>query len=328
MAILKVFITDPPDEPAEQALRTRLDPNIVITLGPEMPDPADYHVLVAGRPEEEQLTASPNLHTLIIPWAGLPEVTRQRLSCFPHIQVYNLHHNAGMTAEMALALLFAAAKFVVPFDRHLRENDWRPRYEPNPSIYLAGKTALVLGYGSIGQRIGAVLHALGMRVLATRRNPEKLLPAGIPGEVFSPGRLDDLLPQAQVLMVCAPLTTETDGLLGERELSLLPHDALLVNVGRGALIDQSALYRALKEGHLAAAGLDVWYNYPHVPEERANTPPADYPFRDLDNVVLSPHRGGLGEEIEVLRMTHLAESLNAAALAEPIPNPVDIEAGY
>ena len=285
-------------------------------------------MLVAGRPEDEHLAASPNLHTLIIPWAGLPDVTKGRLSEYPALAVHNLHHNAVMTAEMALALLLAAAKFVVPFDRRLRLHDWRQRYAPSPSIYLAGKTALVLGYGNIGQRVGVALHALGMRVLGVRRNPDAPLLPGIPGEVFSYRRLDDLLPQAHVLMVCVPLTDETRDQLGERELNLLPRGALLVNVGRGAVIDQAALYHALKDGRLAAAGLDVWYNYPHSTEERTHTPPADYPFHELDNVVLSPHRAGLGEEIEVLRMEHLAESLNAAARGEPLPNPVDIEAGY
>jgi phosphoglycerate dehydrogenase-like enzyme len=328
MTVLRVFILETPEEEAETLLRQRLDAEVQVVFGPEMPDPADYHVLVVGRPEREHLAASPNLRTLIIPWAGLAEVTRQRLGEFPHLAVHNLHHNAQPTAELALALLFSAAKFIVPFDRDLRANDWTRRYQPNPSMCLEGKTGLVLGYGQIGQRVGVVLGALGMRVLGVRLNPGKLLPPGVPGEVHSVERLHGLLPQANVLMVTLPLTEETQGLLGEGELGLLPRGAVLVNVARGAIIDQGALYHALREGRLAAAGLDVWYNYPENPAARVSTPPADFPFNELDNVVLSPHRGGSVAEIEAMRMEHLARSLNAAARGEPVPSPVDVDAGY
>lgn len=328
MSALKVFMLHPPEEIPEKVLRAHLDPEIEIAFGPEIPDPADYQVLVAGRPEHKHLAGSPNLHTLIIPWAGLPDVTAEHLKEFPHLGVNNLHHNAPLTAEMALALLFSAAKFVVPFDQSFRKHDWTKRYEPNPSVYLGGKTALVLGYGQIGQRVGMALHALGMRVLAVRRRPAKPLPPGVPGEVHGANRLGDLLHQAHALVITVPLTGETEGMLGEDELRALPQGALLVNVGRGAVIDQAALFHALQDGHLAAAGIDVWYNYPDSVEARTNTPPADYPFHELENVVLSPHRGGLVEETESMRMIHLAESLNAAARGGPVPNPVDLTAGY
>jgi phosphoglycerate dehydrogenase-like enzyme len=186
----------------------------------------------------------------------------------------------------------------------------------------------VVGYGQIGQRLGIVLHALGMRVLAVRRHPEKLLPPGVPGEVHAPEALHRLLPEANVLMLTAPLTEETIGLIGEGELARLPERAVLVNVGRGALVDQKALYEALSTGRLLAAGLDVWYNYPATPEAWADTPPADYPFHELENVALSPHRGGHANETEELRMIALAETLNAAQRGEPLPNPVDVGLGY
>ncbi len=88
----------------------------------------------------------------------------------PQVAVHNLHHNAAPTAETGLALLFAAAKFIIPFDRSLRANDWTHRYQGNPSRLLYGKTALVLGFGEIGQRIARVCQALDMEVLALRRS--------------------------------------------------------------------------------------------------------------------------------------------------------------
>jgi phosphoglycerate dehydrogenase-like enzyme len=129
-------------------------------------------------------------------------------------------------------------------------------------------------------------------------------------------------------MCTLPLTDQTRGLIGEKEISLLPDHAILVNIGRGPVVDQGALYHALKDGKLHSAGIDVWYNYPPDEDARANTPPADYPFHELDNIVMSPHRGGGAAEVEVLRMTHLAELLNAVARGGPVPNKVDLEAGY
>jgi phosphoglycerate dehydrogenase-like enzyme len=88
------------------------------------------------------------------------------------------------------------------------------------------------------------------------------------------------------------------------------------------------LYLALRDGRLQGAGLDVWYNYPPDEAARINTPPADYPFSELENVVMSPHRAGGTLETGRLRMTHLAKLLNMAARGEPIPNCLDLERGY
>lgn len=324
---LSVHMIRQPDPAALAHLCSSLDPEVRLTFGPDLAVPADYHIFVAGRPDREHLRASPNLHTLIIPWSGLPEMTRELMLGFPHVAVHNLHHNAAPVAEMAVALMLAAAKFVVPMDRALRAHDWTPRYRPNPTVTFEGKTALVLGYGAIGQRVARSCQALGMRVMAVRRRVARLS-HGTSVEIFPPDALHSLLPQANVLIVCLPHTPETTGLLGGRELSLLPLGAVLVNVGRGPIVDEAALYWALREGDLCAAGLDVWYNYPADEAARSCTPPSAYPFHGLDNVVMSPHRAGHSDQTEILRMTHLADLLNAAARGEEIPNRVDLNAGY
>jgi phosphoglycerate dehydrogenase-like enzyme len=164
-----------------------------------------------------------------------------------------------------------------------------------------------------------------MTVIATRRNR---IEQDDVAEVHPTSDLPQLLPHAQMLIVTAPLTPETKGLIGERELAALPRGAILVNVGRGAIVDEGALYHALKNGQLAAAGIDVWYNYPKDEASQANTPPSQYPFGELDNVVLSPHRGGDDKDIDVARMRDLAELLNAAARGDEMRNRVDVEAGY
>jgi phosphoglycerate dehydrogenase-like enzyme len=317
-----------PEPEVFEILQTRLDPEVKLTTGEDIPNAADYHILIAGRPSHEQLTASPNLHSLLIPFAGLPSTTRDLMREFPHIAVHNLHHNAISTAETALTLMLAAAKFTVPADRNLRQGDWTLRYE-NPAVLMYGKTALILGYGAIGRHLGQLCQTLGMRVIATRRQlKEPVRENGV--EMYPAGATHDLLPQADVLLLCLPLTDETQGSIGQRELSLLPDRAILVNIGRGAIIDEEALYHALKDGTLYAAGIDVWYTYPTDEPSRGATQPATFPFHELDNIVMSPHRAGSGStaEVERMRMEGLAAALNQAAAGQPLPHQVDLEAGY
>lgn len=325
--MIHVHLLDLPDADGLAQLRAALHPDVRLHTG-EVPPTADFDLLVAGRPSREQLAASPRLRTLIIPWAGLPAGTRDLLAAFPDVAVHNLHHNAVPVAELTLALLLAAARVIVPFDRALRQGDWRPRYaRPSPSVLLAGKTALVLGYGAIGQRVARLCRALEMRVLATRR--QLAAPVEADGVQLHPAAaLPALLPQANALLICLPLTPETEGLIDAAALAQLPRPAILVNIGRAPIVDEAALYAALRSGQLHAAGLDVWYQYPADEAARAATFPAAYPFHELDNVVLSPHRGGGSDATTALRMAHLAALLNAAARGEPLPNRVDTAAGY
>jgi len=323
---LTVHLLHEPPEPALNQLRSELQPGVTLTFGDALVEQPQYEVLVAARAEREHLEASPVLRALIIPFAGLPHETRALLGDFPHLTVHNLHHNAGAVAEMTIALLLAAAKSIVPCDRALRRHDWRPRYASNPAILLEGKTALILGYGAIGKRVACLCRGLGMDVIATRRRA-----TGAGSEsVYPPETLWDLLPRADVLIVTLPLTAETEGLIGHAELGLLPPSSVLVNVGRGPVVDEEALYHALQDGTVHAAGLDVWYAYPGDEHSRMHTPPSGFPFHELDNVVMSPHRAGGGGSVEVeeRRMAHLARLLNAAATGLEIPDRVDIDAGY
>jgi phosphoglycerate dehydrogenase-like enzyme len=323
---LLVHLTRPAPAAALTQFQASLRPEIRLTLGPDLPVPAEYHILVDGRPQRDHLLASPNLSALVVPWAGLPEATRDLMQEFPQIPVHNLHHNARPVAEMAIALMLAAAKTIVPADRALRAGDWRPRYRHDPSLLLAGRTALILGYGAVGRHVANLCRALGMVVVATRRGSGE--PPEGPDEIHPATALGELLPRADVLIICLPLTPQTEDLIAAAELVLLPPGAVLVNVGRGRIVNEAALYHALRDGRLLAAGLDTWYNYPADPEDRASTPPSAFPFHELDNVVMSPHRAGHSDQTEHLRMTHLARLLNAAAAGEPMPNRVDLAAGY
>ncbi len=307
--------------------KSLLDKDIKITEGDEIPHPAKFDILVYPTPSKAWIEASPNLKAIVVPWAGIPEKTRDIMKKYPDISVHNLHHNNYNTAELGFGLLLAAAKCIIPYDRALRNDDWTPRYEQTQAILLRKKKALILGFGEIGQALAQYCLGLGMRVTATKKHPNQY-EGDLNVDIYPDNLLKTLLPTTDVLLIALPLTGETENLIGETELGLMPSGSILVNIGRGPIVNQFALYHSLKEGHLRAAASDVWYNYPESKEGRKNTPPADVPFGELDNFVLSPHRGGMVEEVEQQRAQALATLLNAANRGNPIPNKVDLNAGY
>jgi len=322
---INAHILDSADQEFTGALEAALDSRVRLTTGEKMNDPDRCHILVSGRPPGKYLKAGSNLHTLIIPWSGLPIATRELMSAYPHISVHNLHHNAAPVAETAVSLMLAAAREIVPVDRLFRDHDWRPRYRPGRQIYLGNKTALILGYGAVGRKIERICRGLGMSVTAIKKRIDSN--EGTDTPIFGRERLPELLRGAAVLFVCLPLTVETEGMIGPEELKLLPDEGIIVNIARGAIIEEQALYDELNSGRLRA-GLDVWYNYPDSEDARSDTAPAACPFEQLDNVVMTPHMAGHSDITERLRAEHLAELLNAAAGRRPIPNKVDLQGGY
>mmetsp|Transcript_8840 Transcript_8840/g.26021 ORF Transcript_8840/g.26021 Transcript_8840/m.26021 type:complete len:391 (+) Transcript_8840:132-1304(+) len=320
--------------------------------------PSDVEVCVfpnaawEARVDVDGLASLASLVAIVVPYAGIMPKHLDRLRAIlggrlgstgeGGVALHNLHHNGPITAEMAIALLLAAAKRLIPADRRIRQHDWRPRGlpfagaqvdPPEPMVMLDGRTALVLGLGGVGSRVAAVCAALGMAVLATKRSARLGGEGGGSGiEVHPPGALRELLPRADALLVCLPGTEETRGLIGAEELALLPRHAVVVNVGRGAVIDEHALYAALREGRLHGAGLDVWWSYPATYEEALCTPPSAFPYGELDRVVLSPHRGGgIGvADLELARMRRIGEMLSAAGRdgVERMPHRWDFGLGY
>lgn len=329
--MVRAHLLEKEPESFVEIVRGRLNPDVELTFGTDVPPQADFEILVSGVPELAQLQANPQLRVLLIPWAGLPLKTRDLLLAdsgkpiFPHLAVHNLHYNAASTAEMAIALMLASARGIVPLDKALRNDDWSMRYLPPSWPVLERRSALIVGYGAIGKKIAGVCLGLGMKVAAVRRSITREEPGSV--NICPRDSLRELLPKSSVLFVSVPHTPETSGLIGKDELELLPNGAIVVNVARGPVVDEESLYRALV-GRRLRAGLDVWYRYPREETERENTPPSEYPFRDLDNVVMTPHVGGNTADDEIKRAEALADFLNKAAHGELLPNRVDLLRGY
>ena len=301
-----------------RCLREALTGDVQLTVTEE-PDVERVTVLVDGQPSPEQLAGLPVLETVVIPWAGLSDKAREALLPYPELRVHNLHHNAAPVAEHALALLLAAARSIVPADRALRAGDWRPRYAASDDPLLAGTEALVIGAGAVGRRVARALEGLDVRPRLVARSARD----GVHGIE----QLHELLPSAAAVVLALPLTPESEGLLGARELALLPERAVLVNVGRARLVDERALFEALRSGRLRA-GLDVWHRYPLTEQERTSTRPSELAFEELDNLVLSPHRAGHGRETPRLRALALAQLLGRLARGEDPGDRVDVQRGY
>jgi len=329
MTVLSVYIPDALDEEYYRLLRSQVDPAIQIHNGDDPPDHID--VLVEGKPDPEWLHKYTSLQALVIPYAGVPDSTQSLMRAHPKIRVYNLHHNAQAVAEHTLAMLLALQKNLIPMHNALALGDWTPRYQSGVHGMLQGTTILVLGFGAIGQAIARLLQPFDVSILAVRKNHRN---GSNPGKdnikSYTIDSLHDLLPNADFLIITLPLTPHTQHLISTRELALLPSHARIINVGRGAVIEQRSLYSALRSKKIAEAALDVWYNYPEDIPSRKNTYPADLPFHELDNVLLSPHKaGGLAmKEVEEMRMQHLADVLNRILQGDETLIPVDIEAGY
>lgn len=186
----------------------------------------------------------------------------------------------GVYRESLGEFVLAACLYFAKDFRRMRRQQAEHRWEQFYVNMIAGKTMVILGYGEIGRACAKRASAMGMRVLGIRRRPE--LSEGDPyvERVVAFGERAALIPEADYLVLAAPDTPETRGLVGAAEIAGMKPTSVLINVGRGPVVEEAALVEALAEGRILGAGLDVFDEEPL---------PAGHAFYDLDNVLLSPH---------------------------------------
>ena len=215
------------------------------------------------------------------------------------------------TADLAFALLLAAARRVAEGDRFVREGRWKcwlPAGFLGPEV--AGAKVLVVGFGRIGQAFAKRAKGFGMEILYTSRTPKPEAEAELGARRVE---LDEALPEADFVSLHVPLTPETERLFNEERLFRMKPGSVLVNTARGKVVDTEALVKALKEGPLFAAGLDVTDPEPL---------PKDHPLTKFENVVLTPHIGSAGRRTREKMAQMVAENLLAVLAGREPPNPV------
>ncbi len=234
-------------------------------------------------------------------------------------------NSAGVYAEpMADTVLAGVLHFVRGLHVVVRQQaasrwDQSPFIRPGSELREIGELrVLVLGAGGIGSAVARRFTALGCRCVGIRRRPEMGVPDGF-ARVTGPDALDAELPQADVLVIAAPLTAESSFLIDERRLALLPAGAIVVNVARGALISDVALLDSLNRNHVRGAVLDVFNTEPL---------PADNPYWQHDNVLVTPHVSGVSTQHWRRALDLFEDNWRRWHAGDPLRNVVDLDAGY
>lgn len=281
-----------------------------------VPRLAGVDVLVTMAFTREMAAAAGRLALVQVPGAGLDRIDRSVLGIGTRLaNAYG--HDTGI-AEYVMGAILTLTRELGRLDAALRRGTWASQWAvdappPAPWPELAGRTLGILGYGRIGHRLAQRARAFDMTVLALRRTPASAGDDGL-AIVRRPDALHDVLGRADYLAVTLPLTPDTRGLLGERELRAMKAGAILVNVARAEIIDEDALYGALAERRLGGAALDVWYRYPSAP---GPTPPARRPFHELPNVLMTPHVSGWTEGMLDARARLIAANIERTSRGEP-----------
>jgi phosphoglycerate dehydrogenase-like enzyme len=188
----------------------------------------------------------------------------------------------------------------------------------SPHSEVTGRTIGIVGYGRIGREVAERAAGLKCRVLAANRSP---VADPRPAETVIPlAELDRMLPLCDTLLIACALTPETKGLIDARRLALMKRGALLINVARAAIVDEDALYAALKDGHLGGAALDVWWQYP-TPAEPSRRP-SRRPFHELPNVLITPHSSSTTDATAERRWSAVAANLDRFVRGESLENVV------
>ncbi|MDX6307458.1 MAG: D-3-phosphoglycerate dehydrogenase / 2-oxoglutarate reductase [Nocardioidaceae bacterium] len=266
----------------------------------------------ATKVDAEALAAATRLRVIARAGVGLDNIDVEKATQTGVMVVNAPASNIVSAAELAVGLLLAAARNIAPANASLRNGEWqRSKYS---GIELFEKTLGIVGLGKIGVLVAQRLGAFGMTVIAY----DPFVQAGRAAQLgvrLVP--LDDLMKEADFITVHLPKTPETTGLIDAEQLARCKPNAVIVNAARGGIVDESALYDAIKEGRIAAAGLDVF----------AKEPCTDSPLFEFDNVVATPHLGASTEEAQEKAGISVAASVRLALSGELVPDAVNVEGG-
>ncbi|MBV1850527.1 D-2-hydroxyacid dehydrogenase [Catellatospora tritici] len=279
-------------------------------------DGPDFDVALVWEADEGELArfvaAQQNLRWLHTKASGVPPQVLAALGGRGVVVTNGVGTHGPAVAEHVAALLLAHYKRLPTLLDAQRDRLWRPVAADE----IRHKTIGVLGLGDLGRSTARLLTALGAVVLGLRRGPGAVAEVA---RTYRTAQLPEFLGQLDALVIAAPLTEQTRGLIGARELALLPGGAFLVNVGRGPVVDQDALAAALRCGHLAGAALDVFDDEPLA---------ADSPLWALPNTIITPHCADSTVQTDERCLALLLAQIERYRRARPLDNTVDLSRGY
>ena len=258
------------------------------------------------------LAAQPRLPWVHMRWAGIPADLLVGMRPYATVLTNGSGAHGPAMAESVVGMILAHYKQHASLRACQKRGEWAPRHLAE----VRGQTVGIIGLGDLGGATARLLKAFGARVVGLRRHAR---PAPEVDQLFAPAQLMDFLRQLDVLVLAAPLTRETAGLIGADQLAALPRGAFVVNVGRGQLLDQAALVAALQSGHLGGAALDVFETEPL---------PSESPLWALPNVFISPHCADNTEQSQRRGLDVFLDNLERFRRGAPLRNVVDRDLGY
>jgi phosphoglycerate dehydrogenase-like enzyme len=298
--------------PRDEFLHARSSDEAVALIG-------DAEVAFASELRRPHLAAALRLRWIHSPAVGVGGMLFPEMVASPVVITNSRGVAAQTIAEHVIACVLALFRKLPLAIRSQAAREWaQDAIAAAPPVrMLAGSRVLVVGLGAIGSAVATRMIALGVTVEAVRRNVTAAAPEGV--RVYPPDALRDVLPAADVVVITAPHTTRTRGLIGHDEVRAMKRDAILVNVSRGALVDEAALGAALAQGTIAGAALDVFHEEPL---------PADSPLWSVPNLLITPHTSWLRTDHWDVMTELFARNLERYQATLPLLNVVDKRAGY
>ncbi len=280
----------------------------------------DAEIVIAWSIRPEQIAAATKLRWIHSPAAAVHQLIFPELVNSEIVLTNAREVHGPVVAEHVIGLIFALAKKIPGSVLLQQKHVWGQQilWDELPRVReVAGATLGMVGLGSIGRAVAKSAKALGMRVIAVREHPEK----GSEGAdaVFGPAQIDEVFRQADYIVLAAPVTDSTRAIANAERLALMKPDACLINVGRGPLVDETALATALREKKIGGAALDVFPKEPLA---------ADSPLWDVPNLLITPHTAALTDKLWERHYALFAENLRCYLNGQSLLAVVDKQKGY
>ena len=292
-------------------------------------DPVDWTLLPAAAEDADILVSNrwfakfPPAPKLRLVQSVATGVDLFDLAALPKgVAVCNAFGHETAIAEYVLMTMLALHHRLFEISSEFRERaSWRTSWVEGgaPHGEVRGSTLGIVGYGRVGREVARRAAPFGCRVLAANRSASEL-EAGVE-RLYPLAELDRMLPECDTVALCTALGPETNGLIDARRLALMKPTAFLINIARGQVIDEDAIYAALRDGAIGGAALDVWWEYPNAAEP--NRRGSRHPFHELPNVILTPHNSGWTTGMVRRRWDEIAENIGRFVRGEPLINLVN-----